>query len=76
MGMFMATEEIQELTGFKKKSLQIQQLQTPGIPYQLNRFGSPVVLKTSVEVALSGSSLRKPRSKSIDLKSLGNIGTR
>ena len=76
MGMFMATEEIQELTGFKKKSLQIQQLQTLGIPYQVNRLGAPVVLKTSVEDALSGSTLRKPRSKSIDLKSLGNIGTR
>lgn len=76
MGMFMATEEIQELTGFKKKSLQIQQLQTFGIPYQVNRLGAPVVLKTSVEEALSDSTLRKSRSTSIDLKSLGNIGTR
>lgn len=76
MGMFMAPEEVQELTGFKKKSLQIQQLQTLGIPYQVNRLGAPVILKSSVEEALSRSTLRKPRSKSIDLKSLRNIGTR
>lgn len=76
MGLFISTEELQELTGFKKKSLQIQQLQRSGIPFEVNRLGAPIVLQDSVRQVLSGSNLRNYGSKSIDLEALSRIGAR
>ena len=76
MGLFISSDEIQELTGFKKKSLQIKQLKKLGIPFQVNRLGIPIVLQDSVQQALSNNNLRKTGAQSIDLNSLSRIGAR
>ncbi|AWL10817.1 hypothetical protein HMF8227_00310 [Saliniradius amylolyticus] len=68
--MFISRDELQELTGYKKKSLQVQQLQDFGIPFEVNRLGAPIVLRSSVEDALSISKSPKRRTHSINLKSL------
>jgi len=70
MSLFVSRDELQELTGFKKKSLQIKQLSNFGIPFEVNRLGSPVVLRSAIEDTLSGTKLPKKRSKSINLESL------
>ena len=47
--LFLTADELRELTGFAKKSRQIEQLCTMGIPFRTNGHGKPVVTRFAVE---------------------------
>jgi hypothetical protein len=46
---FLTREEVAELTGRKRKSLQIEALRYMKIPFFVNPIGTPVVARVAVE---------------------------
>jgi hypothetical protein len=46
---FLTREEVAELTGRKRKSLQIEALRHMKIPFFVNPIGTPVVARVAVE---------------------------
>lgn len=49
MSLFLTAEELVELTGRKRASLQIAELKRMLIPYRVNAIGHPVVTRVAVE---------------------------
>lgn len=49
MSIFLEPPDIAELTGYRLKSAQIEQLRFMGIPFYINASGRPVVTKSAVE---------------------------
>jgi hypothetical protein len=47
--MFLDANQLQQLTGRKAKSLQIEWLRQQGIPFRINATGHPVVTCATVE---------------------------
>lgn len=47
--MFLDSEELIELTGWRRKSTQIVQLKKMGIPFFVNASGHAVVARTAIE---------------------------
>ena len=46
---FLTVEEVRELTGRTKHSLQVEQLRVQGIPFFINVVGRPIVPRTAIE---------------------------
>lgn len=53
LGLFLTPEELQELTGYKRRSEQTRWLRSYSIPFALDRWGRPRVLRSEIERALS-----------------------
>lgn len=66
--MFMAREEIIELTGYKRPSLQIAQLKRYGLRFFLAADGHPRVLKSDLE------GVKRQAAKSPDFSALPTRG--
>jgi len=49
MSIFLAPDDVAILTGKKKKSCQVDQLRTMGIPFYINAAGRPVVTIAALE---------------------------
>lgn len=49
MSVFLAPDEIAQLTGRKLKRLQVDALRKMGIPFYVNAIGKPVVTLAAVE---------------------------
>lgn len=49
MDTFLTTEALAVLTGRRRKSKQIEQLRTMGLPFWVNAVGEPVVTIAAVE---------------------------
>jgi len=49
MDTFLTTEALAVLTGRRRKSKQIEQLRTMGLPFWINAVGAPVVTIAAVE---------------------------
>ena len=49
MSLFLNPDELAELTGFKLKARQINQLRIMAIPFRINGCGRPVVTVAAVE---------------------------
>ena len=47
--LFLSPEELELLTGRKRKSRQIELLRSMGIPFRVNAIGHPVVTRGVVE---------------------------
>lgn len=47
--MFLSEEELETLTGFRRKSKQIAQLKQMGVAFLINACGHPVVAKAAAE---------------------------
>jgi hypothetical protein len=43
MSLFLTQDEVAELTGYKRKAKQCQQLRIMGVPYRTNARGEPIV---------------------------------
>lgn len=48
-GLFLTDEEMQQLTGYARKSKQVAWLKAQGIPFRPNATGHPVVTRTAIE---------------------------
>jgi len=51
----LAPDELEELSGYKRASEQRAWLDAQGIPYVLDRWRRPKVLRSAIESALAGS---------------------
>jgi len=49
MSIFLAQDDVAILTGKKKKSCQVDQLRTMGIPFHINAAGRPIVTVSTLE---------------------------
>lgn len=49
MSLFLTQEEVAELTGKGRKSLQILQLRLMGIAFYINACGRPIVCRSAIE---------------------------
>jgi len=49
MSIFLEPSDIAELTGYRLKSAQVEQLRVMGIPFFVNAAGRPVVTRAAVE---------------------------
>jgi hypothetical protein len=49
MSMFLTAEEVAELTGKRRKSLQVEELRLMGIAFYVNGSGRPIVCRTALE---------------------------
>ena len=54
--LFLNAEEVHQLTGFKRKTKQIQQIKKMGIPFFINATNRPIVSRSVVD----GSAKAKP----------------
>lgn len=63
--MFLKKEEVCEITGFKRASLQIEFLRKNGYTFGMDRMGQPKILRSHMEVMLGGS-IDKPRKKRVE----------
>ena len=55
METFLPVEDVEELTGYKRKAQQCAQLRHMGIRFHVNRLGRPVVVRETL-VSGDGSS--------------------
>jgi len=53
--MFVGREDMQELTGYVRRAEQVRWLRANGIAFRVNRRGSPMVLQSELEQAMSSS---------------------
>jgi sugar/nucleoside kinase (ribokinase family) len=58
--MFLSEEELETLTGFRRKSKQIAQLKQMGVAFLVNACGHPVVLRASLEGRKDSKAPSKP----------------
>ncbi|GGX99025.1 DUF4224 domain-containing protein [Massilia dura] len=49
MDTFLTPEALERLTGWRRKSKQIEQLRRMGLPFWINGIGAPVVTIAAVE---------------------------
>ena len=61
--MFLAAEDIEILTGRKRRRHQIRWLCDHGYPFEVNAAGVPVVLRSVVELKLGGKVAAKNRAR-------------
>lgn len=47
--LFLNQEEVAELTGRRRKSLQIAQLRRMGVIFRINACGQPVIARSAIE---------------------------
>jgi len=50
MALFLTQDQVQELTGFKLKSRQIDYLRDEGIPFRVNGLGLPIVVESDLAI--------------------------
>lgn len=53
--MFLNSDELEQLTGYKYAKYQIRWLQENFIAFKLNGMGAPVVLRSALESAIVGN---------------------
>ena len=58
--MFLKPQEVEELTGYKKRSKQCEFLRGRGYSFEIDSWGRPKVLRSHVESRLGGS-ISRPR---------------
>lgn len=63
MSIFLAKEDVSELTGRKTKTKQIEQLRKMGIVFWVNALGAPVVPRWVIEGKSDKADLIPPREK-------------
>lgn len=69
MSIFLDSEELVELTGFKTSRKQIEALTRGGFKFTINhRFGKPIVLRKEVENTMTSST--KNMSAAVDFQAL------
>jgi Domain of unknown function (DUF4224) len=51
---FLTPDELAQLTGFRRKGRQVEQLRRMGIAFYVNGCGRPVVTRTSIEGSATG----------------------
>ncbi len=61
MSIFLEQPDIVELTGYRLKSAQIEQLRFMGIPFFINAAGRPVVTRAAVEGRKDTQDHAKPK---------------
>ncbi len=49
MNLFLAAEELADLTGFHRRARQIEQLRLMGIPFFVNGAGRAVVARSAID---------------------------
>ena len=49
METFLTTEAVEKLTGWRRKSKQVEQLRKMGLPFWINGIGQPVVAVVAIE---------------------------
>ena len=59
MSLFLNSDELIELTGRKRASLQIAELKRMLIPYRVNAIGHPVVTRVAIEGGRQAKEERK-----------------
>ena len=59
---YVMTEEIRQVSGFHRKSKQIQWLKSNRIKHTLNAYGQPVVLRSHWEAVMSEGTKRREES--------------
>jgi hypothetical protein len=47
--MFLTAEEVAQLTGYRRRSKQVEALRQMGIPFFVNLLGHPIVPRSVVE---------------------------
>lgn len=47
--MFLTPEQVQELTGYRRPSMQRMWLERSGVPYFTSRSGKPIILRSDLE---------------------------
>lgn len=76
MSMFLNIEDLEELSGYKNKSKQRQWLISHRIPFMVNRWGQPLVLKKIIEKELGdvpeNNIIRKDINEKALLKMMGS----
>lgn len=50
MALFLTQEQVEEMTGYKKKSCQIAYLIAERIPFRINGLGRPIVVVSDVPI--------------------------
>ncbi|AKU12508.1 hypothetical protein AzCIB_2615 [Azoarcus sp. CIB] len=65
--MFLTKDELRNLTGYQKPSLQKRWLTDRGWPYEENAAGDPKVLRSIVEKRMGGSTASTHRRQGPDL---------
>jgi len=58
--MFLTTDELEDLTGYKRRSSQREWLRARAYPFELDAWGRPKVLRSHVEQRLGGT-IDRPR---------------
>lgn len=61
MGLILTREELRELTGSQQRAQQRSHLDAMGIPYRVNAYGWPVVLRQAAIETLGGRAANDDR---------------
>ncbi|CAI3803078.1 DUF4224 domain-containing protein [Rheinheimera sp. MM224] len=64
---FLTSDELKTLTGYRKKSLQIQHLRQHGIRYTVNALGEPIVIRESIHELMRSPKARTKKHVGLNL---------